>query len=137
MSDKDNVWGGFEVIYQYTRQQGIEDGVLADLSALVPDVCREIYPDVSVACTSAVWKDIEKAVDNKKCCNDLAGVVHDLLWMSKLELKSAVVQGKMAFPFRCTITGIGFRTLHNFVCALGVADDGTTPAITILYPGED
>lgn len=137
MSDTNDFWAGFEVVSVYTRDDAISDGVLADLSALVPDVCREIYPGVSVACTETVWRDIEKAVASKKHCNDIKGVVHDLLWMSKQSLESAVKRGETEYQFRCIITGIAFRTMHTFKCCLGVCDDGETPAITIMYPQED
>lgn len=137
MSDKNDMWAGFEVISRYTRNQAISDGVLADLSAICPDVCKEIYPGISVACTEAVWRDVQKAVASEKHCNDLPGVIHDLLWMSKQLLESAVKRGDTEYIFRCIITGIAFRTLHNFKCCLGVADDEKTPAITIMYPTED
>lgn len=136
MSDENDMWAGFEVISVYTRKQAIDDGTLADLSALIPDVCKEIFPAVSVCCSSAVWSDIQKAVSSEQHRNDLAGVVHDLLWMAKQPLVSAVKKGETAYPFRCIITGIARRTLHNFICELGTTDDGTSPAITIYYPGE-
>lgn len=133
---EENMWEGFEVISVYTRKQAIDDGVLADLSVLVPDVCGEIFPQVSVACSEAVWRDIQKAVASERHCNDLKGVTHDLLWMARQPLANAVKRGETAFPFKCIITGIARRTLHNFVCDMGVTDDGEKPAITIYYPGE-
>ena len=76
-----NFWENADVIHSYSRAQAIEDGVLVDLSALSP-VCREHYK-FPVACTAAVWAIVDKAVKNKKCYNDLNGVLHDILWMSK------------------------------------------------------
>lgn len=137
MSEENDMWEGFEVISQYTMKQGIEDGVLADLTNLVPDVCRKIYPGITVVCTSAVWSDNQKAVASVKHHNDLKGVIHDILWMSKLLLESAVKRGDTEYLFRCIVTGIARRTMHTFMCVLGVCDDGETPAITIMWPEED
>jgi hypothetical protein len=69
------------VIYSYTREQAIEDGVLIDLSAIAPDVCSQHYK-YPIACTETVWNIIEEAVNNPKWDCDTKGIIHDLLFMS-------------------------------------------------------
>ena len=69
-----------EVISSYTRAQALEDGVLVDLSEMDGAKGHFKYP---LACTTAVWVIIEKAVNNRKWHNDLAGVLHDICWMSR------------------------------------------------------
>ena len=122
-----------EVIYSYTRKQAIDDGVLIDLSALAPDVCRQHYKG-SVACTTGVWEIVERAIANKHWRNDLNGVVHDILWMSR--------HGKVAdldastILFRVIIKGAGRRSLYAFKVVCGPGDAGE-PVITVMLPDED
>lgn len=63
-----------DVIFAYTREDALSDGVLVDLGEYGS---KEIYKH-PVACTSAVWSLIEQAVNNEKYCNDFNGVVWDL-----------------------------------------------------------
>ena len=53
-----------EVISCYGRMQALEDGVLVDLNQLIP--IPESGYKYPVACTIAVWKIIESAVNNPK-----------------------------------------------------------------------
>ncbi len=134
MSDlTDDFWG--KPIYVYTRAQAIEDGVLADLTKLCPDICRQVFPGASVACTSTVWGLIERAVDNKKYGNDTNGVVWDILYMSR-----HFVTGRMSentWLFKVIIKGAGRKSTYTLKLVGGADDDGVTPAITIMLPGED
>jgi hypothetical protein len=119
-------------ISTYTRAQAIADGVLVDLSALAPDVCRQHYK-VQVACTAAVWGLIEKAIRNPRHCNDLNGVVHDVLWMSRVYCSPLSPTTKM---FRVTIKGAGRRSVYDLRAVCGPADDAS-PCLTIMLPEED
>jgi len=110
---------GADVISTYTRAQAIEDGVLVDLSAAAPGVCAQHYK-YPIACTASVWAIIERAVKNEKHGNDLNGVVHDLLWMSrtyKRQLDESTV------IFRVKITGAGRQSVFNFKMVCGPDDD--------------
>ncbi|KKL70523.1 hypothetical protein LCGC14_2104100, partial [marine sediment metagenome] len=75
------------VISCYSRAEAIADGVLVDLmqggtKRWMAALCREHYKH-PIACTAAVWALIEEAIENKKHCNDLLGVLHDILWMNR------------------------------------------------------
>ena len=123
---------GAEVISTYTRAQAIEDGVLVDLSAVAPGVCAQHYK-YPIACTASVWGIIERAVKNEKHCNDLNGVIHDLLWMSrtyKRDLDESTV------IFRVKITGAGRQSVFNFKMVCGPGDDAA-PVLAIMLPEED
>lgn len=123
---------GAEIIYAYTRAQAIEDGVLVDLSAVAPDVCHQHFK-YNVACTSAVWAIIDKAVKNKRHCNDLNGVVHDILWMSKGYARTLDERYRL---FRVIIKGAGRNSTYTFKIACGPGDDAE-PVLTIMLPEED
>ena len=70
-----------EVISCYTRKQALEDGVLVDLNQVI--TILESGYKYPVVCTIAVWRIIESAVNNPKYGNDYAGIVWDILQMSR------------------------------------------------------
>jgi hypothetical protein len=120
-----------EVISSYSRAQAIEDGVLVDLSAVAPEVCRQHFK-TPVACTAEVWSTIDKAVKNKRWMNDLNGVIHDLLWMSRCYARP----GHASHLFPVIIRGAGRKSKFTFKAVCGPGDQGE-PVITIMLPQED
>lgn len=128
----DSLFSDADVIHRYTRAQAIADGVLVDLSAACPDVCRQHYP-VPVACTASVWALIDKAVKNPRWSNDLNGVVHDLLWMSKACRQPVDVS---TILFQVIIKGAGRKSNYTFKAVVSGGDVGE-PVLTIMLPEED
>ena len=121
-----------EVISSYSRAQAIDDGVLVDLSAAAPDVCRQHYK-FAIACTAAAWAIIDHAVKNKRHCNDINGVVHDLLFMSRhcfCELD------QHSREFSVIIKGAGRKSRFTFKLVCGPGDDAE-PVLTLMLPDED
>ena len=116
-------WG--EVVYSYTRQQAIEDGVLIDLS--VHEIVRQHWR-VNLCCTAAVWGEIQDAVENHG--SDLAGVLQDLSVMAKVAIRPCVTVDMV--DFRC-IVGSGIKS-YRLVC--GPDDDGSN-CLTLMKPNED
>lgn len=119
-------------IYTYTRDQSLADGVLWDLSADFPDLCREHYK-YPIACTAAVAEIIKKAVENSKFCNDHTGILHDMLHMSRVYKRQIDEQTVI---FRVTIKGAGRRSVFDFKMVCGPDDTGA-PCLTIMLPNED
>ncbi len=128
MSDLETLFG--RTIFTYTRKQAISDGVLVDLSARCPDVCKQCFKH-PVACTAAVYVIVDKAVTNPKAHNDLDGVVFDLLWMAC----HGRVVGSTS-NFQCIITGVGRQRTFSFKAVCGPGDDAE-PVLTIMLPDED
>lgn len=128
--DEGGFWG--KPVSVYTREQAVADGLLVDLSAIVPDVCRQHY-HYPVACTAAVWAIIDKAARNRPYGNSVAGIVHDILWMSRVWRREISPNTVIT---RVIITGAGKRRLHDFklVAAPG---DKLEPVITVMLPEED
>jgi hypothetical protein len=115
-----------DIISRYTRQQAIEDGVLADLTTLFPAESKIYrYP---VACTESIWRLIESAVDAKQ--GDLKGLVGDLLWMSQKGHVRKLSESTFLFQVR-----LG-RKNHTLKVNVGAGDD-LEPVVTILQEGED
>lgn len=75
--DSPNLFGS--VIYTYSRQKALENGVQFCLSNLFPKECRLYkYP---VFCTAAVWDLIQSGAANNPGSNQV-GIVWELMWMS-------------------------------------------------------
>ena len=122
-----------DVIYSYSRKQAIEDGVLVDLGQdKMLEVCRQHYK-YPIACTAAVFGIMERAVTNKKHCNDFAGVLHDMLWMSRVYKREI---DPTTVAFRVKITGTGRKSVYDFKMVCGPGDDAE-PVMTIMTPDED
>lgn len=122
-----------DVISIYTRAQAIEDGFLVDLMQNdLGDVSRQHYK-FPIACTISVFEVMRKAVENQRYCNDYAGILHDMLWMSKV-MKRQVDESTVIF--RVIIQGAGRSKYHDFKLVVGPGDN-TEPVITIMLPGED
>lgn len=120
-------------IHIYTRAQAIEDGVLCDLMQdAMESVCRQHYKH-PVACTSAVFDIMQKAVENQKYCNDYAGILHDMLWMSRT-YKRTIDENTVIF--RVIIKGSGRKSVFDFKMVCGPDDTGAT-CLTIMLPNED
>ena len=122
------------VISAYSRAQAIEDGVLVDLMHdKMAEVARQHYKH-PIACTAAVFEIMRKAAENKRHGNDYAGVLHDMLWMSRVYGRGQL--GQSTVLFRVKITGAGRKNLYDFKLMIGPGDDAT-PMITIMLPEED
>ncbi len=121
-----------DIIHAYSRAEALEDGDLVDLSALAPDVCRQHFK-YPVACTAAVWNIIDRAIKNEKQCNDLKGVIHDVLTMSKHPTERIDPTQHL---FKVIITGAARESTFTFqmVCGPG---DSAEPVLTVMLPGEN
>jgi hypothetical protein len=84
------IFDGAEVIYSYTREQAIEDGVLVDVSEWASDgpdgMIGGFQRGASVVFTSAVWADCQPPARNK--IESARGRAHDVLWMAICSAKS-------------------------------------------------
>ncbi len=121
------------VIYSYSRRQAIEDGVLVDLMQdKMAEVARSHYK-YDIAATIEVFEIMNKAVQNKRHMNDFAGILHDMLWMSKVYKRQI---SETTVIFRVKIKGAGRRSVYDFKLVVGPGDDGE-PVITIMNPEQD
>lgn len=123
--------GDWDVIYQYTRAQALEDGVLADAS----EMAREAGIRYPVALTQAVWVEFV-AVPDGVTGQDEAGRLWDILWMFRCA--AARGQGVDELRFRLHVKNREGRApaLVELKAHCGPGDEGE-PVITIMMPGED
>ena len=120
-----------EVISCYSRKQALEDGVLVDLNQFIP-VLESGYK-YPVACTIAVWGIIESAVNNPKYGNDYAGIVWDILHMSR---NCPTKKWSTGCLFQVVIIGAGPKKISTFKIECGPGDQGEA-FLTIMLPDED
>ncbi|MBN2209824.1 MAG: hypothetical protein JW709_00365 [Sedimentisphaerales bacterium] len=121
------------LIYAYTRAQAIEDGVLIDATqGDFADISRQHYK-YPIAMTTAVYALIEKAVHHPRWCNDVKGVWHDILWMSRVAARSLDESTRL---FQVIITGTGRKRTHTLKIVCGPGDEGE-PVLTVMLPNED
>jgi hypothetical protein len=125
------------VISRYTRAQGIEDGVLIDVS----ETAREAGIVFPVAVTRAVWEDCcewTEADGKAKCAGQsVRGRLWDVVSMLRFAIK--VGRGGELIHYRLSRIprpGHGAKRLVTLKSVCGPGDDGA-PVITIMLPVED
>lgn len=122
-----------QVIFSYSRAQAIEDGTLVDLMQdAMTSVCKQHFK-FPIACTSAVFAIMQSAVENENYCNDYAGILHDMLWMSKVCGRSLNPSTRI---FTVIIKGAGRKSKFTFKIVCGPGDQAE-PVLTIMLPTED
>lgn len=127
-----------EVIYAYTREQALDDGVQVDANiGDFAEVSRQHYR-YPVYMTAAVFGLIERAVANSKHCNDFKGIWHDVLYMSRRDPSRR--QWQTGCEFTVIITGAGRSKYHRMKIECGprglTIDDGE-PAMLVSMADED
>lgn len=127
-----------KVIFRYTRQQALEDGVLIDASAMA----REAGFTLPVALTAAAWADAvawNEADNERQAYQDQSGRLWDVLFMAAHAIRSDSkgVQPLLFSLHRIPRDGCSHRSRRLALqLILGPGDDGEA-VITILLPGED
>ena len=133
MTKQLGLFDGAPIISCYTREMALEDGQLVDLSEADGAKGHFKFP---LACTAAVWALIEKAcgIEYGKDCNDLAGVLHDICWMSKSPCAKALDPTTRVFPVIIALDGKQVEHTFKIVCGPG---DTPEPVLTLMFPEED
>jgi len=120
-----------EVIYAYTRKQAIEDGHQVLLSDDYASLARDFGWKYPVYLTRGVWDLAEQASASNKVCNDLTGVLWDILMMARFGQDIA----EDTREFYVNINTNGCNRRHQFYLQVGPTDiDDPAPAITIMMP---
>ena len=120
-TDMESIFG--EVIYAYTREQAIEDGVLVNLG----QIAREYYK-YQVCLTASVLADITEGATHP--AHEISAIVRDVLWMSQKGISQRIDETQHLFK-----VVIADQT-HEYkaMCHPG---DNMEPVITILQINED
>lgn len=121
-----------DVVFSYSREQAIADGVLVDVS----DMAREAGFRYPVAMTAAAWADCVAWPDSSRGTGQSeSGRLWDVLWMTKVAIKGADGDRVMVSVLRVPARG-GRATPVAMHAVVGPGDEWE-PVITIMLPGED
>lgn len=138
MSDDCEKSGTFgPVIFAYTREQALADGVLVDVS----EMAREAGFVVPVAITAAVHADIN-AIPPSKSFQSYEGRLWDVLWMGFLAARGAARRSAReggGCPRELVYTlimHVGRKSNYSLKIHSGPGDKGEH-VITIMQPHED
>ena len=128
MSD-DNFFG--PVIYSYTREQAIEDGVLVDVCYMSRQVGLKFHTVV----TSTVWEQYVK-VPPEVPWQDESGRLWDILWMLRMAIQRQRKDADtILYKLLVQNTDAPAEEI-TLKCVCGPGDKGE-PVLTIMLPGED
>ena len=123
------------VISSYSRAQGIEDGILVDVTEWASAEKGFLGGfTCPVAVTRSVWSDLENIPPSKKGWQDLRGRAHDLLFMASLAARKA--NSKTGGVLFGMILYVGRRSKQVYKLHAGPGDDGKL-VITISQRNED
>lgn len=121
------------IIYRYTREQAIDDGVLVDLTRWASETGFRI----PVACTQTVWSDyIEPPEGTLEVGQSQRGRAHDVLWMLYVAVKRSPAGES---ELRYEVIFLNKKLEHETVtlkAICGPGDEGE-PVLTIMLPHED
>jgi hypothetical protein len=121
-----------EVIYSYTREQALEDGVLIDVS----ETAKEAGFKYPVAVTAGVWADIiEPDAIATKHGESKSGRLWDVLWLLYVAIKMGRSAGDIT-TYKL-IASAGGRQHIRYLKGQCSAGDNGEPVITIMLPNED
>ena len=135
MNTATNLFG--HVIFTYTREQAISDGVLVDVS----ERANKSVFTIPVAVTRAVWDQYIKWTtqdSDKQTHQDQSGRLNDILWMLYLACKQNKNESSIHYKLLVIPTD-GYSTspvLSSLKAAIGGGDAGE-PVITIMLTHED
>jgi len=122
------------VIFAYSREQAIADGVLVDVS----EMAREAGFRFPVAVTRAVWEQYV-AVPESVPWQDEDGRLWDVLWMFRCAISQHRVSSPCLFELRVA-NEPGPPRLVTLKAVCGPSDSegsGDERVITIMLPNED
>ena len=119
------------IIYQYTRAQALEDGVLIDVSEIAAESGFK-YP---TAVTAAVWNDYISWDDNERAYQDEAGRLWDVVYMASIQLYR--YKGSEAYYNFYSIPRGKMKAKLAKLKMVISAGDTPEPVITIMLPTED
>ena len=125
-----------EPISTYTRAEAISDGTLIDVSA----DARALGIHYPVALTRAVWADCGdwQAEDSRRqTYQDIAGRLHDVLWMFRCAARHASGERIRFSLYRVPRGGRATRPRLTILAAVIGPGDLGEPVLTIMLPDED
>ena len=133
-SETSSIFG--EMIYSYTREQAINDGVLIPVSETI---CKEAGIRLPVCVTDNLWSLIHPENLNKMPSQSVEGRLWDLLWLFTVSAKQNRGGSRLTYPCRFMIKRNGCPERieeHTIVAVCGPGDSGEA-VLTLMLPEDD
>lgn len=131
MNQQPSIFEDVDLVFSYTRDQALADGVLIDVTKMA----SEAGISFPVAVTSTLWDSYIVPIDASDLhCQSIDGRLWDTLWLFRHS--AAGFSGSMLFfvvPYLMKGRRISWARLKA-VCGPGDTPD---PVITIMLPEED
>jgi len=128
-----NPFADMPVVFSYTRQQALDDGMLVDLT----EWAKETGFRIPVACTRALWDGhLEPPKGTEELGQSLRGRTHDLLWMLYVAIRKASASNDL---LHFEVIFLSRHKRHETVqlkAVCGPGDQGE-PVLTVMLPNED
>lgn len=124
-----------DVVFRYTRDDAIQDGVLVDVS----NPAKEAGFSIPLALTARVYSECVYWPETEAAVQDESGRLWDVLFMAAVAARAAARRGQGGrINFELHIVPRGGRTpdLTTLSLHVGPGDCGE-PVATILAPDED
>jgi hypothetical protein len=122
----DNPFG--EVIFSYSRQQAIEDGVLVEVGELAREAGFK-FPTVVTQALEATLRDIPEGSGQ-----DYTGRLWDVLFLAHVTARQAPATDRVGFEVIISTPGDA-GSLHKLLLHIGPGDT-PEPVLTIGYPSD-
>ena len=120
-----------KAIYEYSRREAIEDGVLIDVS----EAAAELGITYPVAVTSSVWFSVVEVPDDLTGEEDETGRLWSMLTMFRFTARK-IDDRWSSFQVSVGREANADSELVTLRAHCGPGDD-MEPVITIMFPGED
>ncbi len=125
-----------ELIHTYTRAEAVSDGALIDVSADARAL-GILHPVALTrsACVDCVdWSDEDS---HRQTHQDIAGRLHDVLWMFRCAARNASGERIRFSLYRVPRGGRATRPRLTMLAAVIGPGDLGEPVLTIMLPDED
>ena len=127
-----NPFDDLPVIFNYTREQALADGVLVDLS----DWAREVGFVIPVACTKSLWhRYLSPSDEPKPFGQSERGRAHDMLFMLATAIRRSGNDDRVYFR-TIFLQSPNRHVTVDLKAQCGPGDDGE-PVVTVMLPDED
>lgn len=122
-----------DLIFAYTRQEAIRDGVLIDVS----DMAHEASFMWPVAVTAAVHELIQRIPECLRGVQDVEGRLWDILWMAHCAANRGGVETMFDLLMDRNENGHRLRRLQLKMVSGPSSPNDPRPCLTIMLPEED
>lgn len=123
-----------DVVFRYTRDEAIDDGVLVDVS----NIAKEIGFRIPLALTAQVYSECVHWPETEAAVQDEQGRLRDVLFMAALAARAVKRGGEGRLDFELYLVPRGGHTQELTKLSLHVGPgDAGEPVATIMAPDED